>query len=105
VKQKNAILFSKVDREDGWVRGGIVFKVNNTNFYEDSYNEIKEQLESEEVINYIIEKNCLLDDLFDGNKSFKFKDSSFYRSLCLVFENDEGYRCGFYMTADYVYVV
>lgn len=44
--KKNAILFSKVDREDYWVCGGIVFKVENTGTYEDAYNEIKDKLET-----------------------------------------------------------
>lgn len=69
---KNAILFSKIDKEDAWVTQGIVFEVENTNTYEDSYNEIKSKLETDEVINQVVKNGCLLYDLFNGDESFIF---------------------------------
>ena len=50
--EKNAILFSKIDREDSWICGGIAFKVENTNTYENAYNEIKDKLEFPDTVNY-----------------------------------------------------
>jgi hypothetical protein len=103
-EKKNAILFSTVDREDFWVTGGLVFKVENTKTYEESYNEIKDKLESEEVVNYIIEEKCLLDDLFDGDETFKFTKTSWYRGLYFYFENQDGEEVDCRFTADYVWI-
>jgi hypothetical protein len=105
MEKKNAILFSKIDREDAWVCGGLVFKVENTDNYEASYNEIKAKLESEEVINHVIEDRCLLDDLFDGDESFKFVRTSWAHALYFIFENDEGEEVEYRMSADYVWVI
>lgn len=105
MENKNAILFSKIDREDGWVCGGLVFKVENTNTYEDSYNEIKSKLETEEVINHIIEDRCLLGDLFYGDESFKFIKTYWSRGLYFVFENNDGEEIEYRMSADYVWVL
>ena len=101
---KNAILFSKIDKEDFWVGGGLVFKVNNTDTYEDSYNEIKSKLETPDVINHIIEDNCLLADLFKYDESFKFIKTRWNRGLYFIFENAEGYELEYRMSADYVWV-
>jgi hypothetical protein len=87
---KNAILFSRVDKEDYWVSGGLVFKVQNTGTYEDAYNEIKNKLEAPELIAYIIEDRCLLDDLFDNDETFKFVKTYWKFGLYFVFENSEG---------------
>jgi len=105
MENKNAILFSKIDREDAWVCGGLVFKVNNTDTYEDSYNEIKSKLETDEVINHVIEDRCLLDDLFDGDESFKFVKTYWSRGLYFVFENNDGEELEYRMSADYVWVI
>lgn len=104
-KKKNAILFSKVDREDAWVCGGLVFKVQNTNTYEDSYNEIKSKLETYKVIKHVIENRCLLDDLFDGDESFKFVKTYWNIGLCFVFENNDGEEVEYRMSADYVWLI
>lgn len=103
MKNANAILFSKIDREDAWVCGGLVFKVENTRTYEDSYNEIKAKLETDEVINHVIEDRCLLDDLFDGDESFKFVKTYWDGGLYFVFENDDE-ELSYRMTADYVWI-
>jgi hypothetical protein len=105
MENKNAILFSKIDREDAWVCGGIVFKVKNTNTYEDSYNEIKLKLEAEDVINYIVEDGYLVDDLFDGDESFKFVKTYWSKGLYFVFENNDGDELKYRMSADYVRVM
>ena len=102
---KNAILFSEIDKEDAWVCGGLVFKVKNTNTYEESYNEIKSKLENNEVINYVIKDRCLLDDLFDGDKSFVFIKTYWNRSLYFVFKNKDEEELEYRMTADYVWIV
>ena len=104
MENKNAILFSKIDREDAWVGGGLVFKVKNTNTYKDSYNEIKSKLETEEMINHIVEDRCLLDDLFDGDESFKFVKTYWSGGLYFVFENNDGEEVEYRMSADYVCV-
>ena len=102
--EKNAILFSKVDREDAWVCGGIVFKVSNTNTYEEAYNEIKNKLEQPDLISYIVEDECLLDDLFDGDETFKFVRTYWQFGLFFVFENNQGEEREYRMSADFVLV-
>lgn len=102
--EKNAILFSKVDREDAWVCGGIVFKVSNTNTYEEAYKEIKNKIEEPELVSHIIEDRCLLDDLFDGDKTFKFVRTYWQFGLFFVFENNEGEEKEYRMSADFVWV-
>lgn len=105
MKNKNAILFSKIDIEDAWVCGGLVFKVENTKTYQDSYNEIKSKLETEEVINHIVEDRHLLNGLFNGDKSFKFVKTYWCIGLCFVFENNDGEELEYRMSADYVWVI
>ena len=105
MKNKNAILFSKIDTEDSWVCNGLVFKVENTNTYEDSYNEIKSKLEAKGVINHVIEDRCLLDDLFNGDESFKFVKTYWSNGLYFVFENNDGEKLTYRMSADYVWVL
>ena len=102
--EKNAILFSKVDREDAWVCGGIVFKVSNTNTYEEAYNEIKNKLEQPDLISYIVEDECLLDDFFDGDETFKFVRTYWQFGLFFVFENNQGEEREYRMSADFVLV-
>lgn len=102
--EKNAILFSKVDREDAWVCGGIVFKVSNTNTYEEAYNEIKNKLEQPDLISHIVEDRCLLDDLFDGDNTFKFVRTYWQFGLFFVFENNNGDEREYRMSADFVWV-
>jgi hypothetical protein len=100
--ENNAILFCKVDREDYWVCGGLVFKVNNTNTYIDAYNEIKHKLESPEIINYIIEDRCLLSGLFDDDNTYKFKRTYFNWGLYFEFENSEGNIVEYDYSANFV---
>jgi hypothetical protein len=102
--EKNAILFSKVDREDAWVCGGIVFKVSNTNTYEEAYNEIKNKLEQQDLVNHIVEDRCLMDDLFDGDNTFKFVRTYWQFGLFFVFENNDGEEREYRMSADFVWV-
>jgi len=101
--KKNAILFSKVDTEDAWVCGGIVFKVSNTATYEGAYNEIKDRLEEPEMIEHIIEDRHLLDDLFDGDETYKFVRTLWRFGLCFVFENVDGDEKEYKMSADFVW--
>lgn len=102
--QKNAILFSRLDREDFWVCGGLVFKVQNTATYEDAYNEIKHLLESPELIEYIIIDNCLKDDLFEEDETFKFARTYLDSGLVYVFVNEDGYDVEHRFSIDFVCV-
>ena len=101
----NAILFSKVDKEDYWVTGGIVFKVENTNTYEDAYNEIKDKLESPEIVEYIIKSRYLLNSLFESDKSYKFVQTRFQCGLYFVFQNSEDNIAEYRMSADFVKIL
>jgi hypothetical protein len=101
----NAILFSKVDKEDYWVCGGIVFKVENTNTYADAYNEIKHKIESPEVIEYIIKSRDLLNNLFEDDESYKFMQTRFQCGLYFVFQNSEGNIIEYRMSADFVKIL
>lgn len=101
---KNAILFSNIDSEDGWVLGGLVFKVENTNTYEESYNEIKSKLETPEVIDYVIKTRYLLANLFDGDATYRFVNTYWDRGLHFIFRNSAGTEQYYGMTADYVFV-
>jgi hypothetical protein len=103
--KKNTILFSKVDREDGWVCGGLAFRVKNTETYEDAYNEIKHKLESPEVIEHVIKNRCLLDDLFDGDESFKFVETYWAHGLWFIFKNDDEEEAEYRMSANFIFVV
>jgi len=103
MKTKNAILFSNVDREDYWVSNGLVFKVENTDTYINAYNEIKDKLESKEVIDYIIEEACLLDDLFEGDETYKFLKTEYIHSLYFTFQNSIGEQVEHKMSADFVF--
>ena len=101
---KNAILISRIDKEDYWVTGGLVFKVNNTTLYESAYNEIKHLLESNEIINYVIEENCLECDLFDEDATYIFKETSLsYGAICFTFINSDGETVDFKMSVNFVY--
>ena len=101
----NAILFSKVDREDYWVTCGLVFKVKNTSFYEDAYNEIKHKIETPEIIEHLIEDRCLLDDLFDGDNTYKFLKTYWNSGVHFVFINEDENEVEYRLSADFVYVI
>lgn len=90
--KNNSILFSSVDREDYWVSSGLCLKVENVDkkTYEEVYNEVKSKIETKEVIEYVIEDNCLLDDLFNNDKTYKFKKTYWYYALFYEFENEDG---------------
>jgi hypothetical protein len=96
----NAILFSKVARKDGWVSNGLVFKVNNTNTYEDSYNEIKDKIETPEIIEYIKHR---IELHTPENLTFK-KTYWYFGSLYFKFETEDEVEYEYKLTADYVYL-
>ena len=104
IRKENAILFSKTDREDYWVCCGLVFKVENTETYEDAYNEIRSKLNEPELVEYIINDRHLLDNLFDNDETYKFIRTYWMRGLYFVFENSEGEEREFRLSADFVYV-
>ncbi len=86
---KNSILFSSVDREDYWV-SGICIKVNTSGSYEEMYESVKNILESEKVVKYVIKDNCLREGLFKNDATFKFKRTYWAYALVYEFENEEG---------------
>lgn len=106
MKKRNAILFCNVDREDLYISGGLVFKVQYTEDYEGAYNEIKHKLETPEMIKHIIEDRCLLDDLFDDDETYKFKRTYWgdYR-LNFEFENSEGNIVEYNFSAEFVLII
>ena len=90
--KNNSILFSSVDREDYWVSSGLCLKVENIGkkTCEEIYNEVKSKIETKEVINYVIEDNCLDCDLFDNDETYKFKRTYWDYALVYEFENNDG---------------
>jgi hypothetical protein len=104
MRNKNAILFSRVDREDYWVSSGIAFNVSNTDTYEDAYNEIKEKLETPEMIKHVIEDSCLEDDLFEGDETYKFVKTYWEYGLFYVFKNEDGDEVEHRFSADFILV-
>jgi hypothetical protein len=102
-KYKNAILFSKIDSEDSWVCGGLVLKVKNSETYQEAYEELKSLLESEEIVNFVKEDNCLDCDLF-LDETYKFKETLWEHKLKYVFRNSEGDEKTFILQADFVYL-
>lgn len=104
VFEKNTILFSRVDREDYWVSQGIAFKVKHRETYEGAYNEIKNKLETPEMIQYVIEDSCLESDLFDEDVTFKFHKTS-WENYRLVYEfiNDDGDIVEHKYAADFIF--
>lgn len=108
--KKNAILFSKIDREDGWVSLGLVFKVNNTSTYEDAYNEIKHKLETTEMIEFITKDRSLSTSLFcdedyKEDKTYKFSHTQWRNKLCFVFTNDQEEEKEYKLSADFIHVI
>ncbi len=102
----NAILFSNIDREDYWVTGGLVFKVDNTDSYEDAYNEVKNKLEAPDMVEYVINDRCLLSDLFEGDTTYKFKRTIWKNyQLYFEFENSEGNVLEYIFSPDFVRLI
>ena len=102
--EQNAILFCQVDKEDGWVGGGIVFRVSKCGAHVDAYNELKEQLEYPDFIAYVVEEYCLLNDLFDNDETYKFKQTCWEGKLVFEFENSEGNIVELKLSSHSVYV-
>jgi len=95
--KNNAILFSRVDKEDFWVSGGLVFLVDHTDTYEGSVEELKPLLGSQEIIDRAI-KDCNLEYAcekeYGGGSGLEWEDFSFNRvrfvfgRMEFVFENE-----------------
>jgi hypothetical protein len=86
---KTGLLLRQTDREDGWV-SGIVFVLEKIRIhYEDSFNEIKEHLTTKEVVDYLTDELCLIDDLFDGDETYKITSVRWEYGVIFVFQNDE----------------
>lgn len=100
---KKAILFSDVDREDGWVCGGMAFSVSSVT-YPDAYNELKAKLESKEIVDLVIENRCLLSDLFNGDTSYRFTKTTFTYRLTYHFVNSVGDEVECKFSCDFIHV-
>lgn len=104
---KNTILFSKIDREDAYVSFGLAFKVKpeNTKTYEDAYNEVKDKIETTEIISAVFDKISHLID--DEDTIYKFTKTYWNRGLIFEYvnEDDEYDIIGFNMSADFIYSV
>ena len=87
----NSILFSNVDREDFWV-SGMSFKIDipTDDSYEETYEKLKEKLESDEIVQFVINDNSLGCDLFENDETYKFKKTYWNYTLVYVFENEDG---------------
>ena len=103
--ERNAVFYSNIDKYKGYVGSGIVFRINKASTYEEAYNEIKDELEAPEMIEHIIEDKCLLDDLFEGDKTYKFKRSYWNcYSLHIEFENSKADTVLYSYSAQFVYL-
>lgn len=93
MKTENAYAIFNIDREDYWLQACVILPCKNTETFDDAFNELKEKLSSPEVVEYIVNRNYLIDDLFECDDSFKFKEvkREHYR-LVYIFENSEGYE-------------
>ena len=98
--KKNAILFSKVDREDLWVTNGIVFEVQNTNTYVDAFNEIKDKLDNPEIFYPILERIKLETE----DDTFKLNQIYWNYGLHFVFTNEFDEEYDYKMSADFVFI-
>ncbi len=87
--KKNAILFSNVDREDGWVSSALSFSVDTSLSYEEIYKSLKDKLESKEIVDFVVEDNCLVVDLFEEDEDYKFLKTYWDRALVYVFSYEE----------------
>ncbi len=99
----NAVLYWRKDYEDGWVMGGMVLKCKNTRTFEDTYNELKTELESPLLIDWLIEEHCLVDDLFEG-EDYKFHRTYHDYALVYVFKNSDGEEKELRLTEEHVYI-
>jgi hypothetical protein len=102
---RNAILYSRIDREDGWVCGGLVFRVLNTETYEDAYNEVKHKIEHPDTIKMLMEGNYLMDDLFEDDDTYKFVRTYWKMGLYFVFQNSEQEEAEYRLTQDFVTIL
>ena len=96
-----AILFTN-EREVN----GLAFVVNDTSNYKAAYLEVKHKIEDSKTIDHIIEKECLLWDLFKGDTSYKFL-KTYWANCCLnfVFENSEFVVKEYHLYPDFIEVI
>ncbi len=99
----DGFLLSKVDKEDYWVYG-IVFKVQNFQYYEDAYNEIKSKLETSEFINKLVEDKSLFDYLFNEDETYKFDRTYFNGAVNFVFKNADEDEVEYSLACDFIYM-
>lgn len=99
---KTAILFSKKDREDGWVTG-LVFPVTASETYLAAYEELKEILESKEVVDKIIKDNYLDDE--GRLEGFTFSHTEFNYGPTYIFKNEDGEELDFQLSCDFTSIV
>lgn len=101
--KKNSILFANTCREDGWIMGALSFKCDPNLSGKETYDFLKDKLESPEIVQYVINDNCLEDDLFNARlielsddeqetegMIFKFKETVWDNCLKYVFSTECG---------------
>lgn len=101
---ENAVLYSRVDREDFWVNG-IAFNVKNTSSYEETFKELKDRLQARNVLEYLESRFCLQEDIFENDDSFRFLRLHHDKTgLYYFFRNSSGEERSLRLQEDYVYI-
>lgn len=94
MKKNNGILFSRVDKEDYWVSSSMAFYIGEDKVkdlsYKEMYELLKETLESDKIVDVVMEHNYLECDLFDEDDTYNFVRTYFDYGLHYEFENSEG---------------
>lgn len=91
--KKNAVMYFNVwsDHRFRGLSAKIVLKCTNTQTFDAAFNELKDKLSSDEMVNYVIDECSLIDDLFDGDKTYKFTEiKRDVYGIAYVFVNSEG---------------
>lgn len=92
--EKNAVMYFNVwnDHRFRGLLAKIVLPCVNTVNFEAAFNELKDKLSSDNIVNYVIDECCLIYDLFNGDKTYKFKEVKRYGyvGIAYVFINSEG---------------
>ncbi len=91
--EKNAVMYFNIDQDHKFrgIATHIILHCTKTQTYDSAFNELKDKLSSDEIVNHFIDGCCLLDDLFDGDTTYKFKEvKRDVYGISYVFINSEG---------------
>jgi hypothetical protein len=61
-----------IDRYDLMIMGQFVLPCKMVSNYEEAFEELKNELSSKKIVDYIIEEFCLDSDLFEDDETYKF---------------------------------